>query len=467
MCREDAPRRKVIPRSRFGRQVARKGRGPRRPPVARCPRGLKWAAGCALLLAAPVLQAQDFAAAVGSDPVRDYLEAISQAESLGGAYANELVDLYHGMGQSLANLGELEEARDAFHRAAMVSRVNSGPNSLEQTNYLYSIADIEFRVGDPEAAVSALEQIYRIHAHHHGEDNPDMLPVLEQISSWYADRLERSAGPARPSDYENLNYLAERIAYLTEARYGLADPRSAMSNRALAQAHFRAIHQVALSGQSPVPELVMNSDVRGNPLNPSRLIVDHFLAGEAALKRAVESWQLNPEATDLHLAEAVAQVGDWNLAFEYNRSAEHNYEEAYRILADSPEFGALVEDYLGRPAPIRVMNTTASFVRDLDPSDAESNLEISMTVMPNGRLENVEIIRAPGSLSEEKSQEIKRILEGALFRPALVDGKVHALEGFVWKVPALRSADHAADRPVSSGPASAEPQTTRRPRLGE
>ena len=394
---------------------------------------------CALLMASPILGAQEFAYSPGADPVRDYLEAIEHAESLGGAYANELVDLYHGMGQSLIELGELEGARDAFHRAALVSRVNSGPNGLEQTSYLYSIADIEFLAGNPEVAVEALEQIYRIHARHHGEDNPDMLPVLEQISGWYTERLARSDVPVRPSDYENLSYLAERIAYLTEAQYGLGHPQSASNNRALAQAHYRAIYQVALTRQSPDPELVMNADELGDRLNPDRTVISHFLAGEVALQRAVESWQENPQATDLQLAEAVAQVGDWNLAFEYYRSAEINYEQAYRILAASADFATLADRYMGQPAPIRFMNTGESFVRDPNPPAVAGSLEISMTVMDNGRLQDVEIIDAPESLSEEQSQKILGVLQGALFRPAVVNGEVRTLEDFVWKITPLGS----------------------------
>lgn len=427
------------PLSVVGRWIWKSESGQQRLHAGGRPSRTRRLIGFALLLAAPILQAQDLPVSPGTDPVRDYLEAIEHAESLGGAYSSELVDLYHGMGQSLIELGELEGARDAFHRAAMVLRVNSGPNSLEQTNYLYNIADIEFRVGDPESAVKALEQIYRIHAQHHGADNPDMLPVLEQLSSWYTDRLAMSGEPVQPSDYENLSYLAERISYLTEAQYGLGDPQSAMSSRALAQAHFRAIHQVALTRQSPDPELVMNADELGNRLNPDRTVVNHFLAGEAALKRAVESWQQNPDATDLQVAEAVAQVGDWNLAFEYYRSAEINYEQAYRILAASADFAPLADRYMGQPAPIRFMNTEESFVRDPNPPAVAGSLKISMTVMENGRLQEVEIIDAPEILSEEQSQEILRVLRGALFRPAVVNGEVHALEGFVWKLPPLGS----------------------------
>ena len=393
--------------------------------------------GSVLLMAAPMLAAQDFVESPAADPVQTYIEAIEQAEALGGAYASELVDLYFGMGQSLSELGEFEEARDAFHQAVLVSRVNSGPNGLEQTNYLYGIADIEFRVGNPKAAVGALEQIYRIHALRHGGDNPDMLPVLEQISGWYTDRLARSGEPVRPSDYQNLSFLAERTAYLTEVRYGLGDPRAAMSNRALAQAHYRTIYQVALTGQYPEPGLVINTGQDGysGGLEPS--ILHQFLAGEAALQRAVQSWQANPDASELQVAEAVAQVGDWNLAFEHYRAAERSYEQAYQVLAASAELAPLAAQYLGQPTPIRIMNTSGSLVRNLEPPPAGGSLDISMTVKATGRLRDIQIVNAPASLPEEQLREIRQILEGALFRPAVIDGEVRTLEGFVWRVPAL------------------------------
>jgi tetratricopeptide (TPR) repeat protein len=408
----------------------------RRPRAGGRRRRLGRLIGCALL-AAPGLAAQEFVGAPGSDPVRDYLEAIAQVELSGGAWANELVDLYFGMGQSLIDQGELETARDAFHRAAMVLRVNAGPNSLEQTNYLYSIAEIEFQLGNAEAAVEALEHIYRIHALAYGEDNPDMMPVVDQISEWYTGWLAESGLPVRPSDYENLGYLAGRRAHLTELQYGLGHPETAKASRALAQAYFRTIHQVALTRQTPEPDLVINSDETGSQIGPDRSVVGHFLAGENALLRAVESWEENPNATDLEVAEAIAQVGDWNLAFEYYRSAENNYEKAWRKLAESPDYASVADVYMGKPAPIRIMNTTESYVRSLDPPSARSSLEISMTVLSTGRLQNIEFAKRPPDLSEKRSSEIKGLLENSLFRPAVVNGEVQTLEGFVWKVPGL------------------------------
>jgi hypothetical protein len=63
-----------------------------------------------------------------------------------------------------------------------------------------------------------------------------------------------------------------------------------------------------------------------------------------------------------------------------------------------------------------------------------------MTVLSTGRLQDVEFAKLPPSVSEEKSTEIKGLLESSLFRPAVVNGEVQVLEGFVWKVPGLVAA---------------------------
>ena len=371
--------------------------------------------------------------AVPSDPVVDYLQAIERAETLGGAWAIELVDLYHGMGQSLLESGELDEARDAFHRAAMVARVNNGPYSLEQADYLYSIADIEFRVGNPEAATEALEHIYRINARVHGEDDPAMLPAVEQIYTWYAERLVSDGARIRSADLQNLSQLMERIAFLTEQSYGLGTTRTALSYRAAGQAHYRAIFHMVMSGNAPDPEHVIETGDDSGPVSPDRVLVDHLIRGEEALRRSVEAWQANPDATALEVAEALAQLGDWNLALDYERSAKLNYEQAYQVLSASDEVGFMAAEYLGSPTPLRFMNSPRPFVRNLDPPTGEGSLEIAMTVTDEGRVRDLQVRRVDDLVPEEQLQTLTEQLGIARFRPAVVDGQVQTLEGYVWK----------------------------------
>jgi tetratricopeptide (TPR) repeat protein len=393
---------------------------------------------CALFGAAPALAAQVPLPVPTDDPVTEYLAAIERAESQGSAYDAELVDLYYGMGQSLLELGELEPARDALYRTVMVARVNAGPNSLEQTHYLYGIADIELRLGNRSAAIDVLDNIYQIHARHHGEDNPALLPTVERIYDWYVDQLSLAAAPLLPADLQNLSYLMRRAAALTEAEYGLGHARTALRYRELGQIHYQAIRYFTQTGQSPNPELVLESEGSGKLALLEGAVIDHLKAGEAAFERAVQAWRENPDATDVERAEPMAELGDWYLVFRYFRKARRQYEEAYRLLAHSDDYHGLAETYLGVPAPLRFLNRPERFARDLQPAPA-GDLEVSMAVSLTGRLYDVEIVNAPAALSPDQVAALKADLESTRFRPAVVNGRSQSVSGYVWRALAQHS----------------------------
>lgn len=411
-------------------------------PAAACPLPLRerippnwigWLLGCVLVAAVPTLAAQPLVPPPATDPVDEYLAAIERAESAGGAYAAELVDLYYGMGQTLLGQGELEWARDAFHQSVMVERVNSGPYSVQQTRYLYSIADIESRLGNPAGAIAVLDHIYMIFARNQGEDNPELLGDVEAIYDWYLDRLSVEGAPVGPSDFENLSYLMERIADLTETRHGLGHAATASRYRELGQIHYYAIHHFIQTGQPPIPELVMQSEGSGNQALRERSTINHLVRGEEAFERAVQAWQENPDGTELELAEAMAQLGDWYLAFRYFGKARRQYEQAYRLLANQREYQNLADRYLGTPAPLRFLNSTGPFVRNLEPPGADAPLEVSLAVSLTGRLYDIEIVKAPDALSEDQLRSLKQQLKSTRFRPAVVNGKSQSVQGFVFR----------------------------------
>jgi hypothetical protein len=168
---------------------------------------------------------QENVSAPRTDPVGDYLDAIELAAGQGGAYSAELGDLYIGLGQSLVRDGELEAARDAFNLGVQNIRINSGLNSPQQTNPLFSIADIEFILDDWRAAEDVLQSAFRINERNFGEKHRDLLPVLERIYDWYAIRRPLDSPD---SDYEDMQrhlLWAERIAEIREKELGLSDPQ--------------------------------------------------------------------------------------------------------------------------------------------------------------------------------------------------------------------------------------------------
>lgn len=391
------------------------------------------------------LSAQGMPPPPEQDPVSAYLSAIERAQTMGGPYAIELVDLYHGFGQSLLDEGDLEGARDAFHRTAMVSRVNAGPNSLEQTNYLYNIAQVESLLGNFDESVNVLSNIYSLHANYYGEDDPGMLPALEQLYTWYTEQEPLNAPGARASDYMNRAFIAGRIATLAEAEQGLGSSATAMRYRELGQLHFHAIYYMLQTGEPPLPEFVMQNDGTGSQWYFERAISYHFKSGEEVFQRAIESWRQNPEATDLEVAEGIAQLGDWYLALQHFRSAEKQYERAYRLLAGSETFASIADEYMGSPSPLRFLSTSDHFVRDLDEPIPDGGLEIRMTVTRNGRLHNVRVVNAPESESDEDIAELTERLEHTRFRPAIVEGECDRVEDFVWRPPLSGQKIAAAD----------------------
>ena len=375
--------------------------------------------------------AQDEIVGPQPDPVLEYLNAIEDAESVHGAYAPELVDLYHGMGSLLLEKGELETARDAFHRTVLVSRVNSGPNSLDQSNYLYSIAEIESRLGNPQAALRVLENVYSLHAMHFGEGNPEMLPVVTKMHDWYLEKRPLQAQSVRSADYENLSFLASHIAWLTEASNGLGDEETALRYRALGQLHFRALYHLLQTGEMVNSDLVFSSAQHGD-LFAERAPRRHFSEGEAAFRRAAAAWLEMPESTNIEQAEAIAQVGDWYLAIKNFNEAHDHYARAYQLLAGDSE--PHVRDYFQQPTPLRFLATEEAFVRSPDLPQGPT-LEISMSVTRNGLLSHIEFLNVPAEESPEQLDYIRRRLENTRFRPAIIEGKPAELDGFVWNLP--------------------------------
>jgi hypothetical protein len=418
-------------------------RAPRLRPGARRRRAAM-VFGCMLLWAGGALPAEPEARkqaanalpvpAPRDDTLGDYLDAIEHAESIGGAYATELVDLHWGMGRQLLDQGDLEWARDAFYRAAMLSRINAGPHSLEQTPYLYSVADIELRMGNRTGVVQLLDSIYRIHARHFGANNPDLLPEVQKIAAWYREHLMQGDQTIRPSDFQNRSYLVARVAALTEARNGLGHRETALTYRELGQAHYRALSSFVETGLSPNPQLVMASEGSGNIALAEQSTLDHLQAGEKAFERAVQSWLANPGATELQRAEAIAELGDWYLVFRYFNKARRQYEQAYRLLAGRGDYRRLAERFLGVPAPLRFLDPAEQFGQGPPPASEQSLIEVSMTVSLTGRIYDVEVLSASGNLSEKDLHTIRQHLASTRFRPAVIDGRSRSVEGYVWKV---------------------------------
>ncbi len=370
------------------------------------------------------------------EPANEYFEAIDRIEAEYGPYATELSDLYLGLGQTLINKGDFEQARDAFHRGVMVVRVNSGPNSPEQTNHLYLLANIETLLGELNVADEILHNIYFINSNYYGQDNPELLPALERIYNWYMVTRPPGSTNLDFDHYEKIIKLTDEAAHISELTKGKEHPDTAVAYRRLGDAQFHMVRHLTGSGMMMTPEIYVAAT--SGALAPlgfgSETVVKHYNAGRKAFTNYFESMLANKSTTPLQYAEALADLGDWFMVFERPRKSRSLYEQGYQILAENAENTELAERFMSLPQPMHfISNHQHGFFEGAPKEAQETSIDISMTVTSLGQVRNVEVLNAPEGMAEDDLREIKRQMMLTPFRPAMKEGEVVTTKSFIWQ----------------------------------
>ena len=369
------------------------------------------------------------------NPANDYRDAIDRIEGDYGPYATELSDLYLGLGQALFEGGEYEKALDALNRGIMVKRVNSGPNSPEQTNHLYLIANVETLLGNLDAADGALRNIYFVNAEHHGELSPEMLPVLERMYYWYLTTRPPGSDVSDYADYERSIDMAEQMVKISEPALGPADPVTAAAYRRLGEAQFQAVRY--LLGQGMVLTMDAYVAVSSRTLDSASVVKvpvgRHYDSGRKAFRQYLEALAQDPSKTPMDVAQAYADLGDWYLAVGKTRNAREHYEQAYQVLAGNAEYAAMAENYLGQPKPVHFFAPPPEFLSHLENPLPAMNLDISMTVTSYGNVRYAQVLNAPEEVPEDVLGDILRLLRETPFRPAMKSGELVTTKDFIWQ----------------------------------
>ncbi len=369
------------------------------------------------------------------NPANDYLDAIDRIEGDYGPYATELSDLYLGLGQTLLNSGDYEQARDAFHRGVLVVRVNSGPNSPEQTNHLYLIANIEALLGNDKAADEVLENIQFINADHYGRTSPEMLGVLDRMYQWYFTTRPPGSEYAQYADYERVIELTEDMVDVAEALHGPGHPQTTEAYRRHGEAQFQAVRY--LMGQTMTLSLddyvAVSSGTLYTPGVVKVSVGEHYDAGRKAFKQHFESLLADKSTTPLQYAEALTNMGDWYLVFEKSRTSRNLYEQAYEVLANSEDYAELAENYMAQPQPVHFFAPQPSLLEDVPVDLQDLSVDVSMTVTSYGDVRYVEVLDPPEGLTENHVGQIKRQVRQVPFRPALKAGEVVTTKDFIWQ----------------------------------
>jgi tetratricopeptide (TPR) repeat protein len=362
-----------------------------------------------------------------SDPISDYLNAIELAESQTSAYSTELAELYLGLGNSHFSRKEYEPARQAFQRGMQIERVNYGLHSLSQTPYLMSIAETESYLGNWDKSQQALENLYLINAQAYGENDPRMLPVLDELLDWYLTTY--SERPAN-GGYQNLlisEKLGDRMYNILQQTDDLGDPEVPQLYRKLSHLHFFIADHLKEHGEPAENGFSFNSGATVSSANTTSRM--HYQRGEDALQKVIESLEQQDSPSALDQANAMAELGDWYLVFGQRGSANKAYDLAYQSLEGSEQTEQLQQSLFGEAKLIDFtqLNSKHHFslaANNSEQTNAEAEeLEISVTISEYGVPKNIEVLNAPENLDKKTHRKIINDIRGTRYRPKLINGQ--------------------------------------------
>jgi tetratricopeptide (TPR) repeat protein len=356
------------------------------------------------------------------NPVDDYLDAIDRASIEGGTYSIALADLYLGLGQSLLNEQKYKQAKEAFQQGMQVERISKGLYSQEQVPYLFSIAEIDQKLGHNKELKKVLQTIYRINTVNYGPEDDRRLPVLSRLFEWY---LSSYYSRIMDADYYSLlvsAQLATQMANIVEVNHGLEDPGTVSSLRTVSHVNYLIVDHLNTYGEPDDSDFMGNSS---RSLSQDTAFVrssTHYRQGKDALTRVIEGLDLQQRpAADY--AEAVAELGDWYLLFGQKQSAARTYQLAFQALQEEEQSALLQEALFGQPKQI-------GFIEEQPAVEETEQVKVSMRVLATGAAKNIAIIDAPEEIKGSQLRKLKRSLRSKRFRPRLVAGEPQITDNF-------------------------------------
>ena len=153
--------------------------------------------------------------------IQNYNELIDQLQSTGGVYQVQLSEVLLSLGATYQSMELHKNAIDAFERSMHISRVNDGLYSLDQISILEKMIESNTKLKDWKNLNKNFHNLFWISKRHYGENNTELLDVIDRIGRWHLKAYEilpASESFSHLVDAENLYNKAVKIIETTNAR---------------------------------------------------------------------------------------------------------------------------------------------------------------------------------------------------------------------------------------------------------
>lgn len=404
------------------------------------PFGIRQVLLCTLLLLPCHLSLANSEAAqenTADDPLKHYESSIENLEAEYGPYHGQLSQQLLSLGQHYREQGLLDIARDALQRAMHISRINSGLYSLEQVAILKELAQTNDLRMDWESLDANQHYMYWIHKRNYGDNDPRMLPVLNQLGRWHLRTYKERHQEGNAEHLLRAHDYYQQAINIVSNQYGDLDPRLLDHLTGYtAINYYLASHQITLYQE--VDQADSRRNINMDNEDRRRLIQyinNSYRNGKKSIDQTIRIHNSSDQATVQDKINAELAMADWNLLFGRWHTAVDLYKGIYNQVKSSLGADLDADAIFADPVPLPNLPhlsaaTKPQIPNTQDNSNVGSYVVAAFDINTRGSPRNIEFVDEYPIENTQNRINVRRTLKASKFRPRLEAGEPVTTEGY-------------------------------------
>lgn len=358
--------------------------------------------------------------AVAAQPVVDlepYERNIELIERDGGALDQRLSEQFLSMGLAHRANGDLDAALEAFRQALHVNRINKGLHDLVHIPIVDLLIETYARKGDWQAVDQQHRFRYWIHRREVDRHSDEFVRSAMAYAAWQTRSYNLDTGTASYRKLREALGALEAASATVTAKGDGADPRLIPILNAEAQARLNLALYVSTTDEDITTGGQRVGEDFGDIIERRNLVIESFIRGKQALERIVALTRERQQHVEHALA--LANLGDFELAFDRPQSAAENYRLAYTKLVATGLDQAELEREFGSPRQMKYFSVERRPAEKIEETSPNASVTASFRVTKSGRVRGVEVIKANPPDNTRIKRETRATLRATRFRPSI------------------------------------------------
>lgn len=339
---------------------------------------------------------------------KNYLRSVEILEATAGATDRQLMRPLHGLGATYLAAGQYEDGSIALKRAVDLSRNIDGLFNVEQLEILEPLIACYVALDATADAEKEHQYALRIAENSFGRTDGRMLGPLDRYARWL-ERIGR---------YTTARLLYARALSIAERTAG----RGSLQTVSPLQGIARSYRLEFLNG--PEQEGGDGEPFGNASLADSSNVLRLNPDGERALRMALQTLERSQPVDHQRRGETFVELGDWFTSGGAFTKGVENYREAWKELSQAGSTAVLDAPRLiaYRPPPSSVQRSSLNVE-----NSEEHFVEVKLTVTPEGRTSDVELVSSDAPESMQKS--VLSSARKARYSPRFENGEPVATQG--------------------------------------